>query len=427
MTTLLIRQGRVLDPSTGEDRVRDLWVLDRRIAPAGYSAPAADETIEAAGLLVMPGLVDVHVHLREPGNEQAETIESGCAAALAGGFTTIACMPNTTPALDSAEMIRAVTAKAAALRGPRVCAMGAVTLGRQGKQLAPLEEMAAAGAVGFTDDGSGIQDEAVIREALRRCGALGLRLAEHCEVAALCEGGVMHRGAASERAGLPGIPSQAESAMVERDLILAERLRCPVHFQHISAAESVDLIRRARARGVDVTAEVTPHHLALTDEEAALGGPNFKMNPPLRSERDRQALIQGLVEGVLSIIATDHAPHTADAKAKGFLKAPFGVIGLETALSVVWSTLVSPGRLTPLQLVDRMSTAPARAFKLSAGTLQPGVPADVTLFDPNHAWVAEPERFLSRSRNTPFAGRRLSGRTVAILVGGEVRRHAALR
>jgi len=427
VSTLLIRQGRVLDPSTGEDRVRDLWTLDGRIAPAGFAVPVADQTIEAGGLLVMPGLVDVHVHLREPGNEQAETIESGCAAALAGGFTSIVCMPNTTPALDSAEMIHAVMAKAAATRGPRVYPMGAITVGRQGKQLAPLEEMAAAGAVGFSDDGSGIQDAAMICDALRRCGALGLRLAEHCEVAALCEGGVMHRGAASERAGLPGIPSQAETAMVERDLLLAESLRCQVHFQHISAAESVALIRRAKARGVDVTAEVTPHHLALTDEEAAAGGPNFKMNPPLRSERDRQALIEGLVEGVLEIIATDHAPHTAEAKAKGFLKAPFGVIGLETALAVVWTTLVVPGKLTPLQLAERMSTAPARAFNLNAGTLQPGAPADVTLFDPDRAWTVESERFLSRSRNSPFAGRRLVGRAVAVVVGGEVRRHAAVR
>jgi dihydroorotase len=287
--------------------------------------------------------------------------------------------------------------------------------------------MAAAGAVGFTDDGSGIQDAAVVREALRRCGALGLRLAEHCEVAALCEGGVMHRGAASERAGLPGIPSQAEADMVERDLLLAETLRRRVHFQHISAVESVDLIRRAKSRGVDVTAEVTPHHLALTDEDAAAGGPNCKMNPPLRSERDRQALIAGVVEGVLDIIATDHAPHTAEAKAKGFLKAPFGVIGLETALAVAWTTLVVPGRLTPLQLAGRMGLAPARAFGLTAGTLQPGAPADVTLFDPAREWTVEPERFLSRSRNTPFAGRRLIGLPVAVVTGGEVRRHADIR
>lgn len=426
MTTLLIRKGRVLDPSTGEDRERDLWVIDGRIAPAGFTAPsAADETIDAAGLIVMPGLVDVHVHLREPGNEAAETIATGCAAALAGGFTSVVCMPNTTPALDSPAMLRSVLAKAQS-SGPHLYAMGAITIGRQGRELAPLEEMAAAGAVGFTDDGSGVQDEATLRDALRRCAALRLRLAEHCEVAALCEGGVMHRGAASQRAGLPGIPSQAEAQMVERDLLLAEALRAPVHFQHISAAESVELIRRAKSRGVDVTAEVTPHHLAFTDEDAA-GGPDFKMNPPLRTERDRQALIDGVAEGVLNIIATDHAPHTAEAKSKGFLKAPFGVIGLETAVAVAWTVLVATGRLTPLQLVERMSAAPARAFKLNAGTLSPGAPADITLFDPTREWTVDPAQFLSRSRNSPFAGRTLTGLPVGAVVGGKVHRHADLR
>lgn len=426
MTTLLIRNGRVLNPATSEDRVRDIWVKDGRIAPEGFSASSPNRVVDASGLLIMPGLVDVHVHLREPGNEQAETIATGCAAALAGGFTSVICMPNTTPALDNAEMIRAVLSKAPA-RGPRLYAMGAVTLGRQGRQVAPLEDMADAGASGFTDDGSGVQDEGVMRDALRRCAALGLRLAEHCEVSALCEGGVMHRGAAAERAGLPGIPSQAESQMVERDLRLAEKLRCRIHFQHISAAESVALIRSAKARGVDVTAEVTPHHFALTDDDAAAGGPNFKMNPPLRTERDRQALVQGVTEGVLDIIATDHAPHTAEAKAKGFLKAPFGVVGLETALAAAWTTLVVTGRVTPLQLAERMSLAPARAFGLNAGALHAGSPADITLFDPAREWTVEPGKFLSRSRNTPFAGRRLTGLPVAAIVGGDVRSHDDLR
>ena len=318
MSTLLIRNGRVIDPAQYLDEVRDVWIVDGRFAPEGLRLTRADETLDAAGLLVMPGLVDVHVHLREPGNEAAETIETGCAAALAGGYTSIICMPNTTPALDTPERLRAVLSKAAALRGPHVYALGAITVGRQGKALVDFAALERAGALGFTDDGNGVQDADLIRSAMEQCAALGKRIAEHCEVASRVAGGVMHRGPASERAKLPGIPAEAESEMVERDVLLCEQTGAALHLQHISAALSMNILRDARARGVNVTAEVTPHHLVLTDEHAADGGPNFKMNPPLRSERDRRELLRGVSDGILGIIATDHAPHTKEAKAAGF-------------------------------------------------------------------------------------------------------------
>jgi len=427
MSTLLIRNGRVIDPARYLDEVRDVWIVNGRFAPEGLPPARADETLDAAGLLVMPGLVDVHVHLREPGNEAAETIESGCAAALAGGFTSIVCMPNTTPALDAPERLRAVLDKAAALRGPHVHALAAITVGRQGKALVDFAALKGAGAMGFTDDGNGVQEAELIRSAMAQCAALGRRIAEHCEVASRVAGGVMHLGAASERAKLPGIPAEAESEMVERDVLLCEQTGAALHLQHISSALSMNILRDARARGVNVTAEVTPHHLVLTDEDAADGGPDFKMNPPLRSERDRRELLRGVSDGILGIIATDHAPHTKAAKAAGFRAAPFGVIGMETAAAVIWTRLVLEGFLSPEQMVERMSTAPAEAFGLNAGTMRPGRPGDVTLFDPSATWTANPENFRSRSRNCPFAGRTLQGRVAATVVDGEVRFRDALR
>jgi dihydroorotase len=421
MPTLLIRNGRVIDPAGYLDEVRDVWIADGRFAAEGLRPARADETLDAAGLLVWPGLVDAHVHLREPGNEAAETIESGCAAALAGGYTSIICMPNTTPALDTPELLRWVLSKAAALRGPHVYALAAITVGRQGKALTDFAALKEAGALGFTDDGNGVQDADLIRSAMTQCAELGMRIAEHCEVASRVAGGVMHDGAASERAQLPGIPAEAESDMAERDVLLCEQTGAALHLQHISSALSLNVLREARQRRVNVTAEVTPHHLVLTDEDAANGGPDFKMNPPLRSERDRRELLRSVSDGILGIIATDHAPHTKQAKDVGFRAARFGVIGMETAAAVIWTYLVLEGILSPGQMVERMSTAPAEAFGLKAGTMQPGRPGDVTLFDPSARWTVDPEKFRSRSRNCPFAGRRLQGRVVATVVDGEVR------
>jgi dihydroorotase len=427
MSTLLIRNGRVIDPTQYLNEVRDVWIVDGRFAPEWLRVTRADETLDAAGLLVMPGLVDPHVHLREPGDETAETIETGGAAALAGGYTSIICMPNTRPALDTPELLRAVLGKAAALRGPHVYALAAITVGRRGQALVNFAALKEAGAVGFTDDGNGVQDADLIRSAMQQCAALGVRIAEHCEVASRAAGGVMHLGAASERAKLPGIPAGAESEMVERDVLLCEQTGAALHLQHLSAALSVNILRDARARGVNVTAEVTPHHLVLTDEHAAEGGPDFKMNPPLRSERDRLELLRGVSDGTVSIIATDHAPHAKEEKAAGFRAARFGVIGMETAAAVIWTHLVLEGYLSPAQMVERMSTAPAEAFGLTAGTLRAGQPGDVTLFDPSVTWTVKPEDFRSRSRNCPFAGQRLQGRVAATVVNGEVRYRGAVR
>lgn len=423
MGRLLIRNGRVLDPASNHDGIRDVWIEDGRFAePRPDAGIEPDEVIDATGLIVMPGLVDVHVHLREPGNEAAETIATGCASALAGGFTSVVCMPNTTPALDTPERLRAVLGKAAALGGPRVYALAAITAGREGRELTDMTALADAGAVGFTDDGSGVQDAALLRGAMEMCAALNSPFVEHCEDANLSGGGVVHKGAASARLGLPGIPSEAESAMVERDIAQSELVGARLHVQHVSAARSVEMIRAAKLRGARVTAEVTPHHLLLSDQDAARGDANFKMNPPLRSAADRRALLDGVRDGVLDMIATDHAPHTAEAKGRGFREAPFGVIGMETALAVIWTCLVEDADvLSPLEMVARMSAVPAAAFGLPAGTLTRSRAADVTLFDPRASWTVDPRTFRSRSRNCPFAGWELKGRAVATIVGGEVK------
>jgi dihydroorotase len=427
MSILRVRNGRVLDPSRYLDEIRDVWIVNGTFASDGFRSPKPDEVFDATGMLVMPGLVDVHVHLREPGNEAAETIETGCAAALAGGFTSIVCMPNTNPALDSPERLRGVLDAAAKCPGPRVYAMGAITKDRAGKELTDMEALSEAGALGFTDDGNGLQDAALLQEALERAAALRRRFSEHCEISELSAGGAMHQGPAAAEAGFSGQPAEAEARMVARDILYSELCAAPVHLQHISAAQSVGLIRDAKQRGVDVTAEVTPHHLLFIDEDAAAHGSNFKMNPPLRGRRDREVLLKAVSEGTLDIIATDHAPHTAESKAKPFEQAPFGVIGMETALAAIWTKLVLEGVLTPLSMVMRMSHAPARAFGLPGGTLRAGAPGDLTVLDPNVLWSVSAEGFRSKSRNSPFIGMTVKGRVAATIVGGEVRYRDHLR
>jgi dihydroorotase len=424
MATLCIRNGRVIDPEQGVDIVRDLWLCDGIVVPAGFAAEKADKEIDATGMLVMPGFVDVHVHLREPGNDAAETIATGCASAVAGGYTTIVAMPNTTPCLDTPEVADEVFLKADQAGGPRVLVMPALTKGRAGKELVDFDLFVDAflGVVGFTDDGAGLESETLARKAFEMCGADGVAVSEHCEYAKLSAGGVMHDGPAAKAAGLPGYADEAEVAMIERDIRLSEETGTHVHFQHLSSARSVELIRKAKAKHVYVTAEVTPHHLTLTDADVVEGGTNFKMNPPLRTEADRQALIAGLADGTIDMIATDHAPHTAEAKAKSFVDAPCGVIGLETAAAVVWTKLVKPGLLTPTQMVAAMSTNPVAQFTHDySGGLEPHGECDVVIFDPNAKWTADPEGFKSRSANCPFNGWDLEGRVVTTIVAGEVR------
>jgi dihydroorotase len=419
MHILRIKSGRVIDPTRGVDAVRDLWLADGIIVPDGFAADAADEEIDAAGLLVMPGFVDAHVHLREPGYEEAETIASGCAAALAGGFTTIVAMPNTTPCLDSLDVAAEILRKTDRISGPHVLLMPALTLGRAGKELTDIEQLDETffGLVaGFTDDGCGLADEALARRAFELCGAQGQTVAQHCEVAAI----------SAKAAGPDPYPDEAEAAMLARDIRLSEETGTHVHFQHLSSARSVELVRAAKARGVSVTAEATPHHLTLTEADAAAGGTNFKMNPPLRTEADRRALIEGLQDGTIDMIATDHAPHTAASKAKPFAEAPCGVIGLETAAAVVWTRLVRPGLLGPTEMAAAMSVRPAFHFggDETPFGLRPHETCDAVIFDPNATWTVDPARLESKGRNCPFEGWELTGRVAATIVEGEVRYRA---
>ncbi len=423
MSRLCLRNGRVIDPACDADEVRDLWVVDGRIAEDGDTAGAADEEIQANGMLVMPAFVDVHVHLREPGGEDAETVETGCAAALAGGYGAIVAMPNTKPPIDSPRALEAFFETVARVKGPRVAAMPCLTARRSGERLSEMGAMIERFGdriVGFTDDGAGLQDERLARAAMIFCAEHGTAYVEHCEVDRLSAGGVMHEGPAAARLGLKGYPAEAETAMIERDIRLARETGAHVHFQHLSAEHSVDRVAEAKAEGLRITAEVTPHHLLLTDESAAAGGANFKMNPPLRSERDRRALVEGLRLGIIDMIATDHAPHPHADKAQPFSEAPNGVIGMETAAAVVWSMLVREEALRPKQMAERMATAPGRVFCMGPVDLRPGRPCNAVVFDPNRVWRVDPGRFKSKSRNCPFAGRTIEGRVAWTLVNGEV-------
>jgi len=441
VTSLAIRGGRVIDPANGLDAVADVLIDGGRIAAVSPDAGKdASETIDASGLVVCPGFVDIHTHLRQPGFEHKETIATGTAAAARGGFTTVCAMPNTEPAADSAAAIEFVLRTAQAEGAVRVLPIGCVTKGRQGKELAELAELAQAGAVAFSDDGSPVADPHLMRRALEYASMLGgdrrsLPVIDHCEDAALAAGGVMHEGWVAARLGLRGIPAAAEEAMVARDIALAELTGARVHIAHVSTAGAVELLRAAKARGVPVTAEVTPHHLCLTHEAVLLGAgetpgglaydTNAKVNPPLRAPEDAAACLAGLLDGTIDCIATDHAPHAIEDKLCEFDHAAFGISGLETAFGLCM-TPVGAQHAAPLPtLIEKLTVAPARTLGLDRrieglGTLSAGAPADVALIDPEAEWTVEPERFASKGRNTPLAGRTLRGRVVATLHVGRV-------
>lgn len=421
---LCLRGGRVLDPARGVDRVQDLWIEGGTIAGWGEDAPSAvrsnpnAEIVDVRGAVVCPGFVDIHVHLREPGQEEKETIETGARAAVRGGFAAVACMPNTDPPLDDRPRVEYVLRRGREIGLARVFPIAAVTKGQQGAELTEIEDLVEAGAVAISDDGKPVRNAEIMRRALEMTRELGVPVIQHAEDPDLKGAGVMHEGWVSTRMGLKGIPDIAESVIVARDVLLAELTGGHVHVAHVSAAKTVEIIRRARARGVRITGETAPHYLVLTDEAVQGYDTRAKMNPPLRSERDRDALIEAVRDGTLDCLATDHAPHTEIDKDADFDSAPFGIVGLETALGVYLKALVEPGHLTLPELVARMAVEPCRVLGRAGGTLEPGAEADVTVFDPAYRWTVRASDFASKGRNTPFEGWELTGRVLMTLVGG---------
>lgn len=421
MTTILLRNGRILDPANRRDEVADLLLVDGRVADPSTPVPQEGvEVVDCTGLVVAPGLIDLHVHLREPGQAAKETIATGARAAAAGGFTSVVCMPNTSPAIDQPSVVTWVKEKAAREACVNVFPSGAITKGLGGEEIAPIGSMQKAGIVALTDDGRCVQDHQIMRRALEYAGMFDLAVMDHCQDASLTKGGVMHEGYWSTLLGLPGWPSIGEEIIVQRNAQLAELTGTRIHCQHLSAAGSVAILRRARGRGIPITGEVCPHHIALTDEAVRGYNSAYKMNPPLRAQEDVDALLEGIADGTLTILASDHAPHCDYEKEVEFDRAPFGITGLETELALFLDILVHKKKALDLPGLVAMYTAnPARLLKLDRGTLSPGAPADVTVIDPGLEWVFDKEQSLSRSRNTPFHGRELKGRAVRTIVGGQ--------
>jgi dihydroorotase len=422
MNSILIEGGRVVDPSQSLDETADVLLVDGKVVQVGGSIEASEEArvIDADGLIVTPGLIDVHVHLREPGGEHKETIATGARAAAAGGFTAICAMPNTDPVIDDPAGVGYVMAQGQKAGASRVYPVGAISVGQKGESLAAIGEMVAAGAVAITDDGHPVMNSGLMRRALEYAQSFGIPVADHPEDLTLSAGGQMNEGVSSSRMGLSGKPNASEDIHIIRDILLAEMTGGHIHLQHVSTEWGVAAIRRAKTRGVQVTAEATPHHLTLTDEAVEGYDTNAKMNPPLRTARDRAAVQAGLADGTLDTLATDHAPHHYDEKEQEFDRAPNGIVGLETSLGIVYDRMVGGGVIDLSTMVERMSCQPARVFKLVGGTLAEGSAADVTVFDPEAEWTVDSKAFLSKSENTPFNGWTLKGANRYTIVGGEV-------
>jgi len=426
MKSLLIQGGRIIDPSQGIEAIGNLLISEGKISWRGKGEEAPPQpdydTLNAKGLVVCPGFIDLHCHLRQPGDEEKETIASGTRAAARGGFTTICCMPNTNPPLDNQTAIEFIKSRSASEGVVRVLPIGCISRGRKGEELAEMGELTLSGVIAFSDDGEPVPSSYLMRQALDYSRAFELPVIDHCEEKALTEGGQMNEGVISTRLGLRGIPSAAEEIMVARDLALAELTGGRLHIAHVSTEGSVELIRRAKEKGIKVTAEVTPHHLTLTEERVIGYDTNAKVNPPLRTRQDIKALIQGLNDNTIDIIATDHAPHTEADKLCEFDLAPFGISGFETALGSLMS-LVHNGEISLSTLVAKLTHEPARIIGnkyAKLGTLAAGAPADVTILDPNLEWVVEPKAFASKGRNTPLAGERLKGRVMATIFQGRL-------
>lgn len=421
MSQLLIKNGRVIDPASGTDRIADVVIENERIAAVGpdLSSMAAD-IFDASGLVVAPGFIDMHVHLREPGIEHAETIETGSRAAAAGGFTTICAMPNTAPVNDSATVTSYIVDRARKFAAVNVLPIGAITKGSQGTELAAIGSMKNAGIVAISDDGQPVMNSRIMRRAMEFARSFDLPVIDHCEDLNLSAGGDMHEGAASTRLGLRGIPSAAEDVMVARDILLAACTGARFHVAHISTRGALRMVEDAKRQGLSVTCEVTPHHISLTDRELAGYDSHFKMKPPLRAECDLAALIEGIVSGTVDVMATDHAPHPGSEKMQEFEKCPFGIIGLETALGVALEVLHHTGKAGLMRIVELFTAGPARVLRLNRGKLAVGAMADVTLFDPDLEWTYDVNRSFSKSNNSPYHGRKFRGGPVATIVSGRI-------
>lgn len=419
---LVLAGGWVLDPGRWNGEA-DIWIKDgviEAVVSPDRSPPHAAECLDVAGMLILPGLIDLHVHLREPGYEYKETIATGTAAAVAGGFTSVCCMPNTKPVNDEPTVTQLIRQKSDEEACAKVYPIGAITKGSKGHELTDFQALKEAGCIAVSDDGRPVMDDLVMRRAMQSAAEIGLPVIDHCEDVELSGCGCMNEGPVSRALGVRGIPKGAEFRMIARDIRLVEETGARLHVAHLSTAVGVDLVRRAKADGLPVTAEASPHHFTLTDEAIREQGAKAKMNPPLRSERDRAALIEGLSDGTIDAIATDHAPHAEYEQQRGMDRAPFGVVGLETALGLTLQ-LVDRGVLSLERAVQCLAGNPARLFGLQGGTLAPGASADIIVVDRAHEWVVDPEQFRSKARNTPFAGRRLRGRTIMTFVDGRLR------
>lgn len=419
---VLLKGGRIIDPSQGMDTVGDVLLRDGRVESCGPSigTPDGAEVVNCDGLVVAPGFIDVHVHLREPGREDVETVATGAHSAVAGGFTGVCAMPNTKPVTDNQATVGFVKRQGEAAGFARVYPYGAISVGQKGETLAELGEMVGAGAVAFSDDGRPVESAHLMRTALEYARTFNVPVAEHCEDMSLARGGSMNEGIVSARLGLKGIPAEAEEIYVIRDILLARLTGGHIHLCHLSTKGSVELVRWGKERGVNVTAEVCSHHISLTETAVEGYNTNAKMNPPLRTAADVEALQQGVADGTIDLLVTDHAPHHYDEKEREFADAPNGIVGLETALGVNCTYLLHRGVITLAQMVDAMSCKPAKVFHLPGGSLARGSLGDVSVFDPAKRWVVDPSRFRSKGRNTPYGGHELQGQAILTLVGGRV-------
>lgn len=419
--TLLIKNGRVIDPASKQDTMSDVLVQDGIIAKVMPDIQeTADQQIDAKGCYVMPGFIDLHVHLRDPGFEHKETVETGAAAAAHGGFTTIVAMPNTKPVVDNADVVNYVHNKAKSVTKVNVLQAGAITKKMEGLQLSEIEKMVQAGSPAISEDGKSVMNAYLLQEAMKLAKQLDIPVLSHCEDKNLVNGGVVNADENAKQRELPGITNSVENVIVIRDVQLAKETGAKLHLCHCSTKESVEIVKMAKARGNRVSAEVCPHHFTLTSDHMPAGDTNYKMNPPLRTKEDVEALRQGLKDDIMDVIATDHAPHTREEKNDSMLRAPFGIVGLETAASLTYSELVLGGYLTPMQMAEKMSYNPARVLGIDKGSLEEGKTADIVIFDPNKTYTIDPAKFASKSRNTPFHGRKVTGAVRATIAGGEI-------